>query len=67
MYNENQICFAFCHSFLKIDLNCDEMLPNLRSFIKRQTSDTSNDNDRQRVPTSGITSDNELYNEWYNE
>ena len=59
--------FDFCHSFLKIDLNCDKMLPNLRSFIKRQTSDTSSDNVWQRVKKSGITSDtndNEWYNEW---
>ena len=29
------------------------------SFIKRQTSDTSSDNEWQRVTTSGTTSDNE--------
>ena len=40
------------------------MLPNLRSFIKRQTSGTSSDNEWQRVRTSGITSDKEWYNEW---
>ena len=43
------------------------MLPNLRSFIKRQTSDTSNDNvwynEWQQVTVNG----NEWYNDWYNE
>ena len=29
------------------------------SFIKRQTSGTSSDNEWQQKPTSGITSDNE--------
>ena len=39
------------------------MLPNLRSFIKRQSSDTSSDNEWynewQQVTKNG--------NEWYNE
>ena len=41
-----------------------------RSFIKRQTSGTSSDNEWQRVTTSGTTSDNEWQrvttndNEW---
>ena len=34
--------------------------PNIRSFIKRQTSATSSDNEWQRMTTS----DNEWYNEW---
>ena len=34
------------------------------SFIKRQTSGTTSDNEWQRVTTSGTTSDNEWYNEW---
>ena len=42
---------AFCHPFLKIDLNYD------------QTSDTSSDNEWQQVTTSCIMSDNEWYNE----
>ena len=37
---------------------------SLWSFIKRQTSGTSSDNEWQRVTTSGTTSDNEWYNEW---
>ena len=45
-----------------------------RSFIKRQTSGTSRDNERQRVVQRVKTNDNEwttndkeCHNEWYNE
>ena len=34
------------------------------SFIKKQMSGTSSDNEWERVTTSGTTSDNEWYNEW---
>ena len=50
------------------------MINHVGSFIKRQTSGTSSDNEWQRVvqqvatmTTSGTTSDNEWYNKWYNE
>ena len=35
-----------------------------RSFIKRQTSRTSSDNEWERVVQRMTTSDNEWYNEW---
>ena len=35
-----------------------------RSFIKRQTSDKSSDNEWQQVVQRMTTSDNEWYNEW---
>ena len=47
--------FAFCHSFLKIDLNCDLMLPNWGSFIKKTDEWHI---EWQRVTASGIMSDN---------
>ena len=34
------------------------------SFIKRQTSDTSSDNEWQQITMSGKTSGNEWYNKW---
>ena len=43
------------------------MLPNLRSFIKRQTSDTSNDNEWYNEWQQVTVNGNEWYNEWYNE
>ena len=39
-------------------------LAQIRSFIKRQMSGTSSDNEGQRMTTSGAKSDNEWYNEW---
>ena len=58
---------------LKFTFFKTKRMGSLRSFIKRQTSDTSSDSEWQQVTTSGTTSDNEWQrvttndNEWYNE
>ena len=62
--------------YLSLQFSCDKIIKKT-SFIKRQTSDTSSDNEWynewQRMITSGTTSDNEWNrvatnkDEWYNE
>ena len=53
-----------------IGISRPELITPARSFIKRQTSGISSDNEWQRVTTSGTTSDNEWHqmttsdNEW---
>ena len=51
-------------NFLNLENKRFEIASLSRSFIKRETSDTSSDNEWQRVTTSGTISDNEWYNGW---
>ena len=51
-------------NFLNLEKKSFEIASFSRSFIKRQTSDTSSDNEWQRMTTSGTIIDNEWYNGW---
>ena len=70
------VCFVSMYILKLLHISCaywTEISIKKRSFIKRQTSGTSSDNEWQRVTTSGTTSDKEWQrvttsdNEWYNE
>ena len=65
------VCFISMYILKLLHISCaywTEISIKKRSFIKRQTSGTSSDNEWQRVvqrvTMSGTTSDNEWYNEW---